>query len=43
MCGYCDRIYVMRDGAITTVVDGDITPGALSRLCGERTAASWAA
>ena len=43
MCGYCDRIYVMRNGAITAVVDGDITPSALARLCGERAATSPAA
>lgn len=43
MCGYCDRIYVMRDGAITAVVDGDIAPGALARLCGERLTGTAAA
>ena len=42
MCGFCDRIYVMRNGAITAVVDGDITPGALARLCGERPSTSAA-
>ena len=36
MCGYCDRIYVMSHGTVTAVVDGNITPGALARLCGER-------
>lgn len=39
MCGYCDRIYIMRHGTITAVVDGDISPGALARLCGERVVA----
>ncbi len=43
MCGHCDRVYVMRNGAITAVVDGDIAPAALSRLCGEPAGASPAA
>jgi ABC-type sugar transport system ATPase subunit len=36
MCGYCDRIYVMRDGVVTAEVAGDIAPGALAKLCGEQ-------
>jgi ABC-type sugar transport system ATPase subunit len=33
LSGYCDRIYVMRDGRITHVVPGDTTVVALARLC----------
>ena len=36
LLGICDRIYVMSHGTVTAVVDGNITPGALARLCGER-------
>lgn len=34
LTGFCDRIYVMRDGAITGEVDGDISVAELAALCG---------
>jgi ABC-type sugar transport system ATPase subunit len=33
LSGFCDRIYIMRDGRITHVVPGDTTVVALARLC----------
>jgi ABC-type sugar transport system ATPase subunit len=38
LVGYCDRIYVMRDGGVLQEVDGNISVGELARLCGERVA-----
>ena len=36
LCEYCDRIYVVHNGAIRAEVDGDIPVADLVRLCGER-------
>jgi ABC-type sugar transport system ATPase subunit len=35
LCEFCDRIYVVRNGAVRDVVDGTISVGELAQLCGE--------
>ncbi|CAN5545054.1 hypothetical protein BH10ACT3_BH10ACT3_19060 [soil metagenome] len=36
LCEYCDRIYIVHNGAIRAEVSGDIGVSELVRLCGER-------
>jgi ribose transport system ATP-binding protein len=36
LCEYCDRIYVVRNGAIRAVAERGISVAELARLCGER-------
>jgi ABC-type sugar transport system ATPase subunit len=42
LCEVCDRIYVVRNGAIHEEVDGQVSLAELARLCGEPTRVSAA-
>jgi ABC-type sugar transport system ATPase subunit len=43
LCEYCDRIYVVRNGAIRAVAERGISVAELARLCGERSVVPTAA